>query len=64
MGTLTDEGAAALDEHRDAFAHLARLGLDDNLLGAGGRRLAADVCREVDLGTQRDPDGRYVSVGE
>jgi uncharacterized protein (TIGR02996 family) len=63
MGTLTDEGAESLDEHRQAFAHLARLDLDDNQLDEQGR-LVADLCGEVNIGRQRDSDDRYVSVGE
>jgi hypothetical protein len=54
-GGLTDRGAAAIAANRAAFAHLAWLNLDGNLLSDTGRTLVAGVAESVFIGTQR-PD--------
>ena len=67
MGTMTTVGAEALLEHAEAFMHITRLSVDDNMLSEGmlaklrerfGRRLHSSEQRDD------DEDWRYVSVGE
>lgn len=72
LGTLSDEGAKLLVKHRDKFAHLQQLDLEENFLTEVGVRLVADLCGSVLTSEQKEPrdwaaegeDGRYVSVGE
>ncbi|HEX4816219.1 MAG TPA: hypothetical protein VFV66_26030 [Nonomuraea sp.] len=52
--TLTDQGARSIAANRAAFAHLAWLNLDGNLLSDTGRSLVADVSRTVYVGDQRE----------
>lgn len=68
MGTLSDAGAATLQRHAPAFAHLERLVVDDNYLTAAGRALLAGLAADVAFGDQRsdggDPGNRYASAYE
>jgi len=67
MGVLTDDGAAHLLRHRDAFAHLERLDLSACFVTAEMQRRLGDLCRDVRMERQRDPneyEHRYVAIGE
>jgi uncharacterized protein (TIGR02996 family) len=66
MGTLDDEGAAAIVENKEAFAHLSYLDLSDSFLSEAIRGQLAGVCVNVATSGQKGgPDeDRYVSVGE
>lgn len=67
MGTMTEEGANALLEHADSFAHLTRLSVDDNILSeAAVARLRERFGRALVSSEQKDyeEDWLYVSVGE
>lgn len=67
MGTMTDDGARALLQHRQAFAHLKTLDISQSYVTAGmvaelqslGPAIVADDMRE-----DEDPDYRYVVVAE
>lgn len=67
MGVMSSDGATALLEHADAFAHLERLAVDDNMLSEDeverlrARFGGALVSREQ---KEYEPDWLYVSVGE
>ena len=68
-GTLTEVGVEALAAHKPALAHLARIDLSDNFLGAS-TRLAATLAKAVRTKPQRTPSTydnqqrRYVALGE
>ncbi len=67
MGTLTDEGAAVLAAHRDAFKHLATLDVSDNYLSKDGLAALKGLAKAVVSTDQRDdddPEYRHPSVGE
>jgi len=63
MGCLNDADVAAMQAQRSAFAHLARLNLEDN--GLTKKAVTKGLASEVHLGKQ-DPKRaeRYASVGE
>ncbi|MCX5741678.1 MAG: TIGR02996 domain-containing protein [Proteobacteria bacterium] len=67
-GIMTDEGAAALAAHKDAFAHLDEIDVSENYLSSAGTKLLKGLCKKVTgLGDQKDdddPEYRSVSVGE
>jgi uncharacterized protein (TIGR02996 family) len=69
LGTMSDEGAGALAQHKVAFKHLKRIDLSENFLTDKGTEALRQAELEVSLGNQKEPydwdeDGRYVSVGE
>jgi len=68
MGTLGDDNIAKLFAWQKAFAHLSKLDLDDNYLGAESKRLLKQANLAFDFGRQRedegDPSDRYASVYE
>ena len=68
MGTMSNEGAAILAAHRDAFRHLKLLDVDDNYLTDEARPLLEGLCEKVLFGDQRDdggdPGNRYASAYE
>jgi uncharacterized protein (TIGR02996 family) len=67
MGIMTDEGAAVLAAHRDAFKHLAVLDVSDNYLTKTGIAALKGVAKSVISTAQRDdddPEYRHPSVGE
>jgi len=69
MGVMTDEGAAALLARRERFAHVRRLDVSDNYLGAAALAALAHIAPGIELvdrGQKELFDGaqRYVSVGE
>lgn len=68
MGSMSDAGAAALAAHRESFAQLKLLDVDDNFLTAAGLQLLEGICAEVHVGDQRtaegDPAQRYASAYE
>lgn len=67
LGTLTDDGARALAQHRDAFAHLDLLDVSQCLLTDDGIEALQGIAKELVVGEQReddDPDYRYTAVGE
>lgn len=64
LGALTDDGAAQLVKHAQAFAHLDSLDLSKSLLTDHGLELIEGLCAEVVTDDQRDDDERYVAVGE
>lgn len=69
-GTLTDEGARVLLAHRERFAHLDSLDLDENFISDELLAQLEGLCKKVNCRYQREPaeeDGElryYVSVGE
>lgn len=66
-GTMTDAGARALAERRDAYAHLSHLALDANFLTAEGLAAVEGLCPNVTTEEQKEPwdeDHRYVSLSE
>ncbi|NMO21885.1 WGR domain-containing protein [Pyxidicoccus fallax] len=69
-GTMNDEGAERLLKHAEAFQHLKRLDVTQNLLGDKAAKSLAKLCPDVARGQQRDPDEeegvayRYESSGE
>lgn len=68
LGTMGDEGAAAMFRLQRAFAHLASIDLDDNFITADGKRLLAKAKLPIEWGSQRDdggnPEDRYCAAGE
>jgi len=67
MGTLSDEGAAALAAGAAKLKHLKTINLDDNIVAT--KKILARFGAAVKLGKQRAiedwwEDRRYVSVGE
>jgi uncharacterized protein (TIGR02996 family) len=68
MGTMSDDGARVLAEHRKAFRHLKLLNVDDNFLTDAARPLLEGLCDNVFFGDQRDdggdPGARYASAYE
>jgi len=71
MGTMTDEGAAALAANAAAYKHLKHLDVTRNMLSANGETQVAKLCESVARGNQRqgygnedDDNYRYVAVGE
>ena len=67
MGCMTDEGARALAEHKDAFGHLERLVVSLNYLSRAGVTVLRGVAKTVEVGKQRedeDPEYRHPAVGE
>jgi hypothetical protein len=67
MGTMTDEGARAIAQHRDAFKHLEKLNVSLNYLSKGGVATLKGAARTLVAGTQRadeDPEYRHPAVGE
>lgn len=63
-GTMTDAGARALADHKDAFAHLKVLDLRGNCLSSEGIAAVETLCPEVITEEQKSPDERYVSLSE
>jgi uncharacterized protein (TIGR02996 family) len=67
MGCMTDEGARAIAEHREAFQHLDKLSVAINYLSKAGTAVLKGVAKTVDVGKQReddDPEYRHPAVGE
>jgi uncharacterized protein (TIGR02996 family) len=71
MGTMTDEGAAALAANAAAYKHLKHLDVTRNMLSDEGAKQVAKLCESVARGNQRrgygnedDDNYRYVAVGE
>jgi uncharacterized protein (TIGR02996 family) len=67
MGTMTDEGARAIAQHRDAFKHLDRLNVSLNYLSKAGVAALKGVAKNLEAGKQRadeDPEYRHPAVGE
>ncbi len=70
MGCLTDEGAAALAKHKDAFAHLEKLDVTENFLTKDGLNLLKGIAKTLVAKGQREADKdddavyRYPAVGE
>jgi len=68
-GILTDDGAATIARHRQAFAHLAVLDISRTYVTKQGIALLKGVAKQVIAKDMRadiddDPDDRYVAVGE
>lgn len=67
MGTMTDEGARAIAQHRDAFKHLDRLNVSINYLSKAGVAALKGIAKNLEAGKQRadeDPAYRHPAVGE
>jgi uncharacterized protein (TIGR02996 family) len=67
MGTMTDEGARKIVQHRDAFRHLERLSLSLNYISRAGAAALKGALKSVDVSKQRedeDPEYRHPAVGE
>jgi uncharacterized protein (TIGR02996 family) len=67
MGCMTDEGARAIVEHKDAFKHLEKLSVALNYLSKAGVATLKGALKQVDAGKQRedeDPEYRHPAVGE
>jgi uncharacterized protein (TIGR02996 family) len=62
MGTMSDEGAAALVTNAKRFAHLAKLSVADNALSPNVVTELREVFPNIETGTQKTD--RYVTVGE
>jgi hypothetical protein len=67
LGCMTDVGAAALAEHRDAFAHLDVLDVTENYLSPTGVAALKGLAKRVIADEQRDdedPEYRHPCVSE
>ncbi len=67
MGTMTDEGARSIAQHRDAFKHLDRLNVSLNYLSKAGVAALKGIAKNLEAGKQRadeDPEYRHPAVGE
>ncbi len=70
QGTLTDEGARSLVEHKASLAHLRTLDLSSSFLTSEGVELVSGLCPEVLVDDQREPWDwaeepiYYVSISE
>ncbi|HLL23521.1 MAG TPA: TIGR02996 domain-containing protein, partial [Kofleriaceae bacterium] len=70
LGTMTDEGAAALAAAKDSLKHLEVLDLTRNYLSKDGIKLVKGICPKVVTSSQEEPDeddGQryyYVSIAE
>jgi uncharacterized protein (TIGR02996 family) len=72
LGTMSDAGATALSEGKQAFKHLQSINLSENFLTKKGIALVKGLCPDVQTAKQKEPydwaededGGRYVSVGE
>ena len=67
MGTMTDDGARILLEHKKAFSHLQRLSVDDNGLSESMVEQLTDGFGTILYSRgqkQFEEDWRYASVGE
>ncbi|HLL22946.1 MAG TPA: hypothetical protein VK427_12490, partial [Kofleriaceae bacterium] len=64
-GTLVDEDAPALIAHADAFRHLDRLDLSENMFDTAGAPIRRALAN-ADVSEQRVAEGgyRYVALGE
>jgi uncharacterized protein (TIGR02996 family) len=62
-GTLSDEGAAAIAKHPDAFGHLKSLDVSNNFLSDESLDALRKVCPIVSS-EQRDEEDRYVALSE
>lgn len=64
-GTLIDEHVDLFLKHADAFKHLDRIDLSDNLLEERGGEIHARLAHAiVDRQREDDPDYRYAALGE
>jgi uncharacterized protein (TIGR02996 family) len=72
LGTMSDGGATALSENKQAFKHLKSINFSENFLTKKGIALVKGLCPDVQAAKQKEPydwaededGGRYVSVGE
>jgi hypothetical protein len=67
MGTMTDEGARALLEHRDALAHLKTIDVSQTYVTEGMVAELQSIAPSIianDMREDEDPDYRYVVVAE
>lgn len=66
MGTMTDEGARSLLQHRSALKHLKRINVSDNFLSADVITELKAIGPEIVSTDQKDneDDYRYVTVAE
>ncbi len=71
LGTMTDEGAAALAAGKSAFGKLESLNVNDNYPTDAAKKVLKGVATKVEFGEQREPDDwgdgelhRFASVGE
>jgi len=67
MGCMTDEGARAIAQHRDAFRHLDKLNVSLNYISKAAAAALKGVAKTVEAGKQRDdedPEYRHPAVGE
>ena len=67
MGCMTDEGARAIAQHKDAFGHLEKLNLSLNYISKAALATLKGVAKSVDTSKQRadeDPEYRHPAVGE
>ena len=67
MGCMTDAGAAALVEFKDAFKHLDVLAVSENYLTDGGVKALKGLAKKVVSEEQRedeDPEYRSPAIAE
>jgi uncharacterized protein (TIGR02996 family) len=64
LGTFTDDGAALIVQHADAFGHLARLDISETCVTTAGVGALRRVVREVVDREMKAPDDRYCAIGE
>lgn len=68
LGCMTETGVRAITEHRDRFAHLAKLDVSYNYLDDAAIGALKGIAKELVAGNQREAPGedddRYAAVGE
>jgi hypothetical protein len=65
MGILTEDGAKALLDDKDALAHLEHLNLERGFVPKELHKDLSKLCKKVEIGRQNeDREYRYVAVGE
>ena len=64
LGTLSDDGAALIVQHADAFAHLERLDISETSVTTSGVGALRRVVREVVDNEMKPAADRYCAIGE
>jgi uncharacterized protein (TIGR02996 family) len=64
MGTMGEDGVAALVANAAAYRHLDQLSIDDNFLASEWKAQTKGLAKKVVFGDQKDDEYRYTTVGE